>query len=200
VKKIVTVIPLLAVLVAASVIPAAAAPSRLQAQADPPAACLDLVTKLSDTVKKAIAPLAALPPDPTKVAAPLGDSVGILTQMQTSKCLPTPPVSVPTPPVALPGMPTKDFQGPEQCLSAAMNLFSIVFGLLSKVVPGAGIPDIAKLLAEVTALLKALTDTLAACDLPAPPGGLPSAPSLPSLPAPGLPIPAPGLPGLPAAA
>ncbi|HWO65255.1 MAG TPA: hypothetical protein VNO31_34985 [Umezawaea sp.] len=199
-KKIVTVIPLLAVLVAASVIPAAAAPSRLQAQADPPAACLDLVTKLSDTVKKAIAPLAALPPDPTKVAAPLGDSVGILTQMQTSKCLPTPPVSVPTPPVALPGMPTKDFQGPEQCLSAAMNLFSIVFGLLSKVVPGAGIPDIAKLLAEVTALLKALTDTLAACDLPAPPGGLPSAPSLPSLPAPGLPIPAPGLPGLPAAA
>ena len=203
-KKIVTVIPLLAVLVAASVIPAAAAPSRPQAQADPPAACLDLVTKLSDTVKKAIAPLTAVPPDPTKVAAPLGDAVGILTEMQTAKCLPTPPVSVPEPPVALPGAPglptTTKFQGPEQCLSAAMNLFSIVFGLLSEVVPGAGVPDVAKLLAEVTALLKALTDTLAACDLPAPPGGLPSAPSLPSLPAPGLPIPAPGLPGLPAAA
>ena len=191
-KKIATVIPLIAVF-AASVIPAAATPSRLQV--DPPAACLDLVTKLSDAVKKAIAPLTALPPDPGKVAAPLGDVLGILTQMQSSKCLPTPPVSVPAPPVAVPGAPT-DFQGPEQCLSAAMNLFSIVFGILGKVVPGAGVPDVTKLLAEVTGLLKALTDTLSACGLPTPPGGLPAAPSLPApgLPAPGLPVPAPGLP------
>ena len=118
-KKIATVIPLLAVLLAATVIPAAATPSRLQAQADPPAACLDLVTKLSDTVKKVIAPLTALPPDPTKIAAPLGDVLAILTSLQSSKCLPTPPVSVPTPPVALPGVPTAELQGPEQCLSAA---------------------------------------------------------------------------------
>ncbi|MCS7480083.1 hypothetical protein ACFFQW_07370 [Umezawaea endophytica] len=199
-KKIATVIPLITVLFAASVIPAAAVPSRSQTVADPPAACLDLVTKLSDTVKKAIAPLTALPPDPGKVAAPLGDSLGVLTQMQSSKCLPTPPVSVPTPPIEVPVVPTTGFQGPEQCLSAAMNLFSIVFGILSKVVPGGGVPDVTKLLAEVTGLLKALTDTLAACGLPAPPGGLPSVPSLPTLPAPGLPIPAPGLPGLPAAA
>jgi hypothetical protein len=198
VKKIATVIPLLAVLLVATVIPAAATPSRLHAQPDPPAAaCLDLVTKLSDTVKKVVAGLTALPPDPGKIAAPLGDIVGILTALQSSKCLPTPPVSVPAPPVALPGVPgvpAAEARGPEQCLSAAMNLFSIVFGLLSKVVPGAGVPDVTKLLAEVTGLVKSLTDTLTACGLPMPPGGLPAAPSLPSLPAPGLPVPAPGLP------
>jgi len=207
VKKIATVVPLLAVLFAATVIPAAATPSRARAQVDPPAACLDLVTKLGDTVKKVVAPLTAVPPDPSKVATPLGDVLGVLTQMQSSKCLPTPPVSVPAAPVAVPGAPT-GFQGPEQCLSAAMNLFSIVFGILSKVVPGAGVPDATKLLTEVTGLLKAVTDTLSACGLPAPPGGLPTVPSLPSLPAPGLPapglpapgLPAPGLPGLPAAA
>lgn len=195
VKKIAAVIPLLAVLLVATVIPATAAPSRVRAQADPPAACLDLVTKLSDTVKKVIAPLTALPPDPSKIAAPLGDILGVLTAMQSSKCLPTPPVSVPTPPVAVPGVPTAELQGPEQCLSAAMNLFGIVFGLLSMVVPGTSVPDVTKLLTEVAGLLKSLTDTLTACGLPAPPGGLPTAPGLPSLPAPGLPA-----PGLPAAA
>ncbi|PRY42866.1 hypothetical protein [Umezawaea tangerina] len=204
-KKIATVVPLLVVLLTATTIPAGAVPVRAEEQVAPPAACTALVTKLSDTVKKVIAPLTAVPPDTTKVAAPLGDVLGVLTEMQNTKCLPTPPVSVPAPPVAVPAVPGDELaRGPEQCLSAAMNLFSIVFGLLAKVVPGAGVPDVTKLLAEVTGLLKALTDTLSACGLPTPPGGLPAAPGLPSLPAPGLPapglpVPAPGLP-LPAVA
>ena len=172
-KKIAVVIPLLVVLFAGTVIPSAVAQNKVE----PPAACLGLVTQLTDTLKKVVGSLTAVPPDPGKAAAPLGDILGLLTALQGSKCLPTPPVSVPV------AAHSAGFQGPEQCLSVAMNLFSAVFGLLGKVVPGAGVPDVTKLLSEVTALLKTVTDALSACGLPAPPGGLPTVPSLPGLPA-----------------
>lgn len=181
-KKIATVIPLLAVLFAATLVPSAAA-EHSTARADVPAACAGLVTQLTDTLKKVIGSVTALPPDPTAAAAPLGDILGLLTALQGAKCLPTPPISAPVPlPVG-----ELQYQGPEACLSVVMGLFGTVFSLLGQVVPGAGVPDITKLLGAVTGLLKTLTDALSACGLPVPAGGVPT-----------LPLPVPGLPGLPA--
>lgn len=178
-KKIATVIPLIVVLFAATLVPSAAADH--SANRDVPAACAGLVTQLTDTLKKVIASVTALPPNPAAAAAPLGDILGLLTALQGAKCLPTPPISAPVPlPVAEMG-----YQGPEACLSVAMSLFGTVFSLLGQVVPGAGVPDVTKLLGAVTGLLKTLTDALSACGLPVPAGGVPT-------------LPVPGLPGLPA--
>ncbi|TWP53522.1 hypothetical protein FKR81_06105 [Lentzea tibetensis] len=135
------------------------------------------MTQLVDTLKKVIGSLTALPPNPGNAAAPLGDILGVLSALQGAKCLPTPPVSAP---VALPV--DLQWQGPEECLPVVMSLFSNVFGLLGKVLPGAGLPDPTKLLSLVTDLLKTLTDALQKCGLPAPPGGLPTLPGLPGLP------------------
>lgn len=173
-KKTVTVISLVAVVFTASIVPAASASDH---RADPPAACAGLVTQLVDTLKKVIGSLTALPPNPGNAAAPLGDILGVLSALQGAKCLPTPPVSAP---VALPV--DLQWQGPEECLPVVMSLFSNVFGLLGKVLPGAGLPDPTKLLSLVTDLLKTLTDALQKCGLPAPPGGLPTLPGLPGLP------------------
>jgi hypothetical protein len=173
VKKTVTVVSLVAVIFTASIVPAASTPDR----ADPPAACAGLVTQLVDTLKKVIGSLTAVPPNPGDATAPLGDILGILTALQGAKCLPTPPVSAP---VAVPV--DLAWEGPEECLPVVMNLFSGVFGLLGKVLPGAGAPDVTAVLKLVTDLLKTLTDTLQKCGLPAPPGGLPTLPGLPGLP------------------
>lgn len=170
-KKTVTVISLVAVMFTASVVPAASSP-----RVEPPAACAGLVTQLVDTLKKVIGSLTAIPPNPGNAAAPLGDILGVLSALQGAKCLPTPPVSVPGAPVEM------AWQGPEECLPVVMSLFSNVFGLLGKVLPGAGAPDPTKLLSLVTDLLKTLTDALQKCGLPAPPGGLPTVPGLPGLP------------------
>ncbi|GLZ35379.1 hypothetical protein Lesp02_75660 [Lentzea sp. NBRC 105346] len=178
-KKTVTVISLVAVMFTASVVPAASTPDR----DDPPAACAGLVTQLVDTLKKVIGSLTAIPPNPGNAAAPLGDILGVLTALQGAKCLPTPPVSAPAG-LPVPAGASSDvaWQGPEECLPVVMSLFSNVFGLLGKVLPGAGLPDPTKLLSLVTDLLKTLTDALQKCGLPAPPGGLPTVPGLPGLP------------------
>jgi hypothetical protein len=169
VRKIATVVPLLVVLFAATLVPAAQADNRVE----PPAECAGLVSKLANTLKKVVGSLTAVPPDPAKSAPQLGDVLGVLTELQSAKCLPAPPVSVPAAPV-----PTRAL-GPEQCLPLAMQLNAAVFGLLAKVVPGAAPPDATKLLPELTALLKTVSDALSACGLPAPPGGLPTVPTLP---------------------
>jgi hypothetical protein len=123
---------------------------------------------LAETLKRVIEPLAANPPEPPKSAVPLAEVLGLLIALQGAKCLPIPSAA---PPAA------QEFRGPELCLSNAMATLAGVFSVLSKVVPGAVAPDPGKLRAEVSALLKTMTETLANCGLPAPPGGLPTMPA-----------------------
>jgi hypothetical protein len=168
VKKFATIGTVLAVVLAVAVIPAASA-QRLSAE--PPAACAGLVTQLADTLKKAIEPLAANPPTPDKAAVPMGDALRLLVAMTAAKCLPTPPMTAPA---------DARFQGPELCLSQSMAMFAGLFSVLSKIVPGAVAPDPGKLRAEVQGWLKTVTDALATCGLPAPPGGMPAFPNPPA--------------------
>lgn len=162
-RKFATTGSVLVVLFAAAVAPAATAVDR----ADPPGACAGLVAQLADTLEKAVGAVTADPPTPGRAAAPLGDSLGLLTAMQGAKCLPVAPVSTPM---------SAAVQGPELCLSHAMASFAAVYGVLGKVVEGAVAPDPKKLRAEVSAVLKTLTGTLESCGLPAPPNGLPTVP------------------------
>ncbi|WP_106613679.1 hypothetical protein [Saccharothrix carnea] len=167
-RKFATIGTVLAVVLAVAVIPAASAQRH---SAEPPAACAGLVTQLADTLKKAIEPLAANPPAPDKVAAPLGDVLRLLVAMTAAKCLPTPPTSAPAEVRA---------HGPELCLSQAMAVFAGLFSVLSKVVPGAVAPDPGKLRGEVQAWLKAVADAVQTCGLPAPPDGMPTMPNPPA--------------------
>ncbi len=169
-KKFATIASLLVVLCAATVIPSATAKEQIPV----PPACAGLVTQLSDTLKKVVGLLTAVPPNPTGTAPLLGDVLGLLNALQGAKCLPAAPVSAPGVEV-----PMQQAEAPEQCLSATLGVFASVFAVLSQVVPGAGVPDVPKLLKDLAALLKNLGDALKHCGLPEPPGGLPTVPSLP---------------------
>jgi hypothetical protein len=176
-KKYVTTGSLLAVLLAAAVIPGATAAP--EPAAAPPPACAGLVAQLAETVKKALEPLSASPPTPDKAAAPLGDSVALLVGMTAARCLPTPPLSAPTSASASASDEAR-FQGPELCLSHAMATFAGAFSVLSKIVPGAVAPDPGKLRGEVQTWLKTLNDALQNCALPVPEGGMPTLPNPPA--------------------
>jgi hypothetical protein len=165
VRKFASIASLLAVLFAVAVVPAATAEREA---AEPPAACAGLITQLAETLKRVIGPLTTNPPEPPKAAAPLVEVLGLLIAMQGAKCLPIPSVAPPG---------AQEVRGPELCLSNALATLAGVFSVLSKVVPGAVAPDPGKLRAEVSALLKTMTETLTNCGLPAPPGGLPTVPA-----------------------
>ncbi|MFD9703715.1 hypothetical protein [Lentzea sp. NPDC059081] len=180
-KKTIAALSLVAALFTASSVPAAsAAPAAPQL----PAACAGLVQDLAGKLKKTVTGLLPLP-NVGAVTPLVGDLLGLVTAMQNSGCLPTPPVSVPVP------LPVKaaDYVGPvDKCLPVVLNLISSVAGLGGTVLGavGGGLPDVGKLTTLLTTLLKTVTDLLTKCGLPAPPGGLPTLPGLPGLP--GLPV------------
>ena len=167
-QKFATIGTVLAVVLAVAVIPAASAQRQ---SAEPPAACAGLVTQLADTLKKAIEPLAANPPTPDKAVVPLGDTLRLLVAMTAAKCLPMPPMTAPA---------RTRLEGPELCLSQSMAVFGGLFGVLSKIVPGAVPPDPGKLRAEVQGWLKTVGEAMQTCGLPVPDGGMPTLPNPPA--------------------
>ncbi|HEX7304825.1 hypothetical protein [Lentzea sp.] len=182
-KKTIAAFSLVAALFTASSVPAASAAPAPQL----PAACAGLVQDLAAKLKKTVGSLVPVP-NVGAVKPMIGDLLGLVTAMQGAGCLPTPPVSVPGVPLPVKAIP---YAGPtDVCLPVVLNLVSAVAGLGGTVLgaAGGGLPDVGKLTALLTTLLKTVTDLLTKCGLPAPPGGLPTVPSLPGL---------PGLPGLP---
>ncbi|SDL49563.1 hypothetical protein SAMN04488074_111156 [Lentzea albidocapillata subsp. violacea] len=173
-KKTITALSLVAALFTASTIPAASASP---AAPELPAACAGLVTDLAGKLTKTVSSLLPLP-NVAAVTPLIGDMLNLVTAMQSSGCLPTPPVSVPGVP-----LPAKaEYTGPvDQCLPVVLNLISSIAGLGGTVLGAAGgaLPDVGKLTGLLTTLLKTVTELLSKCGLPAPPGGLPALPGLP---------------------
>jgi len=178
VKKTITALSLVAALFTASTIPAASASP---AAPELPAACAGLVQDLAGKLTKTVSSLLPLP-NVGAVTPLIGDLLGLVTALQSSGCLPTPPVSVPGVPIPVKAA---EYTGPvDQCLPVVLNLISTIAGLGGTVLGAAGgaLPDVGKLTGLLTTLLKTVTDLLSKCGLPAPPGGLPSLPGLPGLP------------------
>jgi hypothetical protein len=175
VKKTITALSLVAALFTASAIPAASASP---AAPELPAACAGLVTDLAGKLTKTVSSLLPVP-NVGAVTPLIGDMLGLVTAMQSSGCLPTPPVSVPAVPLPAKAV---EYAGPvDQCLPVVMNLIASVAGLGGTVLgaAGGGVPDVGKVTGLLTTLLKTVTDLLGKCGLPAPPGGLPALPGLP---------------------
>ena len=171
VKKTITALSLAAALFTASSVPAASASP---AAPELPAACAAIVTDLAGKLTKVVSSLLPLP-NVGAVTPLIGDLLGLVTALQSSGCLPTPPVSVPVP------LPVKavEYAGPvDQCLPVVLNLISSIAGLGGTILgaAGGGLPDVGKITGILTTLLKTVTELLSKCGLPAPPGGLPALP------------------------
>ena len=174
-RKTITALSLVAVLFTASSVPAASA---TPAAPELPAACAGLVTDLAGKLTKVVGSLLPIP-NIGAVTPLIGDLLGLVTALQSSGCLPTPPVSVPSLPVPVKAV---AYSGPvDQCLPVVLNLISTIAGLGGTILGAAsgGLPDVGKVTGLLTTLLKTVTDLLSKCGLPAPPGGLPTLPGLP---------------------
>ena len=175
-KKTITALSLVAALFTASSVPAASASP---AAPELPAACAGLVTDLAGKLTKVVGSLLPIP-NVAAVTPLIGDLLNLVTALQSSGCLPTPPVSVPGG-VPLPAK-AAEYNGPvDQCLPVVLNLISSIAGLGGTILgaAGGGLPDVGKITGILTTLLKTVTDLLQKCGLPAPPGGLPALPALP---------------------
>lgn len=177
-KKTITALSLVAALFTASSVPAASA---TPAAPELPAACAAIVTDLAGKLTKVVSSLLPLP-NVGAVTPLIGDLLGLVTALQSSGCLPALPTSGLPVPVPVKGV---AYAGPvDQCLPVVMNLISSIAGLGGTILgaAGGGLPDVGKITGILTTLLKTVTDLLQKCGLPAPPGGLPALPGLPSLP------------------
>jgi hypothetical protein len=193
-RKLLVIVPALAVVAATGLIGSASAstaPKAVSASApiaaDRAACTADTpeVKALSDSMAQFGTVLTATPPDPAKVQGILGDMVDEVVALQKAGCLPQ-----------LPGTQTR-VRDPQACLTAVVNTLAALLNVLAANIsvppdPTAVTGAITKLGAAITAIntnncLPIKLPVPGAPPIPAPPGGTPAPPG-------GLP-PAPPIPG-----
>jgi len=185
-RKLLVVVPALA-MVAATVGTASAAPVSRSPAPAPRAACTadtPEVKALTTSMSDFMAAIAATPPDAAKVQGVVGDMINELVALQKAGCL-----QLAAPPARL--------QDPQACLNDLQGMGAALFGLLAAVLKTP--PDPAGITTATTAIGAAITKfntdnclpiklpVPGGGGLPAPPGGVPAPPG-------GLPAP-PTIPG-----
>lgn len=186
-RKLLVVVPALAMVAATTGTASAAPVSRSAAPLAARAACTadtPEVKALSASMTQFMAAIAATPPDTVKAQGIIGDMINELVALQKAGCL------------QLSAAPAR-LQDPQACLTDLQSMGAALFGLLAAVLKAP--PDPAGITAATTAISAAITKfnndnclpiklpVPGGGGLPAPPGGVPAPPG-------GLPAP-PTIPG-----